>query len=213
MTDRVQRTEAFLRKTLFSADSISRTSSEQTMYRFEHSLRVAALGQRVARAEGLDEEALAISCLLHDMAYSVYDPVLDWREHGRISAKLARPFVETLGFPVETQLAVLAGIALHVDLRAEPPYERTVFTQSVCDCDNIDRFDAHRLFDNLFDFDFRARTRQERLAFIRKQLRLAEGAEQFRMATPTAQALWLDRLAFQREYFTRLQTQIALAPD
>lgn len=213
MTDKIQKAEIYARSTLLSAESVVRTSPEQAMYRFEHSLRVAALGQKIARSEGMDEEALVVSCLLHDLAYSVYDPALDWREHGRMSATLARPFVKTLDFPAKTETDILAGIALHVDLRAELPYEKTVFSQSVCDCDNMDRFDAHRIFDILLDFDFRKHTREDQLAFIGEKLRQAAEAEQFHMATPTAQALWADRLAFQREYFTRLKSQTALAPD
>lgn len=44
------------------------------------------------------------------------------------------------------------------------------------------RFNAHRIFDILLDLDFRARTREERLAFIGEKLHMAVEAEHFHMA-------------------------------
>ena len=177
-------------------------------YRAEHSLRAASLGRLVARAEDLHEEALVVALLLHDTAYAVLQPTDEWREHGRMGARLVRPFVESLGFDEQDTADILAGIALHVDMQADFPCEKTVTARSVCDCDNIDRFDVFRQPLVLSEARFDELTTDERVAFCDERLRQAEGAAYFPLATETARALWADRMAFQRDYFTRLRAQL-----
>ena len=40
-------------------------------YRINHSIRTANIGRLIAKEEGMNEEALAIGCLLHDISYAL----------------------------------------------------------------------------------------------------------------------------------------------
>ena len=98
MTRRIQMTEAFLREKLGQENPYYTEHPESRLYRLEHTFRVARTGAAIARAEGMDEEAMTIACLLHDVSYCY--PLLDresWQDHGRLSARIARPFLERLG--------------------------------------------------------------------------------------------------------------------
>ena len=177
-------------------------------YRVEHSLRVASLARQLARAEGLNAEVLVIACLLHDVAYAELGPQDDWREHGRMGARMVRPFVGSLGFDRQDTADILAGIALHVDMCADFPCEKTVTARSVCDCDNIDRFDVFRQPLVLHEAHFDELDTAGRIAFCDERLRQTESTAYFPLATETARVLWADRMDFQREYFTRLRAQL-----
>ena len=53
-------------------------------YRINHSIRTANIGRVIARAEGMNEEALAIGCLLHDISYALdFTCKEDIINHGR----------------------------------------------------------------------------------------------------------------------------------
>lgn len=207
MTEREAAAKRYMEETLLGPDC-QNPDRARMRYRVEHSLRAASLGRQLARAEGLHEEALVVALLLHDIAYAVLRPSDDWREHGRMGARLVRPFVESLGFDARDTADILAGIALHVDMRADFPCEKTVTARSVCDCDNIDRFGVFRQPLVLQEAHFDELDTAGRIAFCNERLRQAEEAAFFPLATETAKALWADRMAFQREYFTRLKTQL-----
>ena len=56
----------FLKETLAGGKYMQDNPYEH-FYRYEHTTRVAAFGREIARAESLDEEALVIGCILHDV--------------------------------------------------------------------------------------------------------------------------------------------------
>lgn len=68
MTENIRKTEAFIKERFLSD---AKGDQFDWTYRYEHSLRTAAIGQRIAREEGLNEEALIIACLLHDIGYII----------------------------------------------------------------------------------------------------------------------------------------------
>ena len=68
MTGRIEKTKAFLLQKFDENPRYIECKAEKD-YRIEHTMRVANLGKRIAEAEGLDTEALAIACLLHDVSY------------------------------------------------------------------------------------------------------------------------------------------------
>ena len=91
MTERIIKTEIFLREKLKESPYFAE-HPEAGAYRLEHTFRVARIGASIARAEGMDEEAMTIACLLHDVSYChVMPDQASWREHGRVSARIARP--------------------------------------------------------------------------------------------------------------------------
>ena len=198
----------FLRERFLSSDAMDPAARS---YRFRHTLRVAELGRRIARAEGLSEDALVVGCLLHDLAYSEVMPdEAAWRGHGRRSAALARPFVETLALPVADREALLFGIAIHVDDVSGFPGERSPLACSIGDCDNLDRFDVYRVYEQLERVGFSTLDADAQRAFVAKAQAHLRHCENAPVSTATARALWQDRLAFQNEFYRRLSAQLAL---
>lgn len=198
----------FLRERFLSSDAMDAAARS---YRFRHTLRVAELGRRIARAEGLSEDALVVGCLLHDLAYSEVMPdEAAWRGHGRRSAALARPFVETLALPDADREALLFGIAIHVDDVSGFPGERSPLACSIGDCDNLDRFDVYRVYKQLERVGFSTLDADAQRAFVAKAQAHLRHCENAPVSTATARALWQDRLAFQNEFYRRLSAQLAL---
>ena len=198
----------FLRERFLSSDAMDAAARS---YRFRHTLRVAELGRRIARAEGLSEDALVVGCLLHDLAYSEVMPdEAAWRGHGRRSAALARPFVETLALPDADREALLFGIAIHVDDVSCFPGERSPLACSIGDCDNLDRFDVYRVYEQLERVGFSTLDADAQRAFVAKAQAHLRHCENAPVSTATARALWQDRLAFQNEFYRRLSAQLAL---
>lgn len=198
----------FLRERFLSSDAMDAAARS---YRFRHTLRVAELGRRIARAEGLSEDALVVGCLLHDLAYSEVMPdEAAWRGHGRRSAALARPFVETLALPDADREALLFGIAIHVDDVSGFPSERSPLACSIGDCDNLDRFDVYRVYEQLERVGFSTLDADAQRAFVAKAQAHLRHCENAPVSTATARALWQDRLAFQNEFYRRLSAQLAL---
>ena len=198
----------FLRERFLSSDAMDAAARS---YRFRHTLRVAELGRRIARAEGLSEDALVVGCLLHDLAYSEVMPdEAAWRGHGRRSAALARPFVETLALPDADREALLFGIAIHVDDVSGFPGERSPLACSIGDCDNLDRFDVYRVNEQLERVGFSTLDADAQRAFVAKAQAHLRHCENAPVSTATARALWQDRLAFQNEFYRRLSAQLAL---
>lgn len=198
----------FLRERFLPSDAMDAAARS---YRFRHTLRVAELGRRIARAEGLSEDALVVGCLLHDLAYSEVMPdEAAWRGHGRRSAALARPFVETLALPDADREALLFGIAIHVDDVSGFPGERSPLACSIGDCDNLDRFDVYRVYEQLERVGFSTLDADAQRAFVAKAQAHLRHCENAPVSTATARALWQDRLAFQNEFYRRLSAQLAL---
>ena len=111
MTENIRKTACFLREKLAE-------NPGNGDYRLAHTMRVARIGAAIARAEGLDEEAMTVACLLHDISYCrPFTGEADWKDHGRASAAIARPFLETLALTEAQRAAILYGIAAHVDDR------------------------------------------------------------------------------------------------
>src|SRR5699024_7343292 len=156
MTEKIKKTEAFLREKLKESPYFQE-HPEAGAYRLEHTFRVARIGMSIARAEGMDPEAMAMACLLHDVSYcrwSAASTQEDWLNHGRESARIARPFLESLGLPPDVIGEICYGVAIHVDDKADFPGEATAFARTVGDADNIDRFDVYRLYETLETMSF-----------------------------------------------------------
>jgi putative nucleotidyltransferase with HDIG domain len=206
MTENIRKTARFIKEKFMEADG---RNDFDGRYRYEHTLRVAGIGQTIARAEGLDEEALVLACLLHDIGYVDCKTKEDHDVHGRLSARIAREYLTSVGLEADRLETICYGIKIHTE--AEEEYERTPtpFEMSVADADNIDRFDAYRLYINLQYFY----GTDEKTPW-----QLTEGAAQrverygryidMKCGTGTAARLWKDRIGFQLEYFRRLKTQM-----
>ena len=209
MTERIEKTYAFLKEG-FGSNNYFKEHPSEGAYRLEHSVRVAHLCRDIARAEGMDEEAATIAGLLHDVAYGQdWEEGYDWSNHGRDGAKIARPFLESLGLDGETVNDICYAIAIHVDDKADFEGRRTPFTETVGDADNIDRFDAYRVYESVrWQMRPEEHSRGENLEWLRGRLSRLEQLRDMKLGTPTAAALWKEKVDFQMDFFGRLLAQM-----
>lgn len=203
----IQKTETFL-KEQFEGCAYYKEHPDEKAYRIQHSYRAAHNAREIARAEGLDEEGLIIGALLHDVGYCFMPFENGWQEHGRLSAKLARPFLEGLGLGEERVREICYGIAIHADGKADFPGERTPFALSISDADDADRFDAYRIYETMeyyrfsvLDLEEKRKWLGERLDWIRRRLEVKAGTE-------TGGRMIAERLLYQRAYYERVLGQL-----
>lgn len=178
-------------------------------YRYEHSLRVASIALDIAKKEGLDEDRCYIGALLHDLGYSVpYDNPKEYVNHGRIGAKLARPFLESLGYSEEEVNEICYGIAIHVDDKADFEGKRTALAVTIGDADNIDRYDAFRIYDKLTWVDYKNLSLEKQREHVDTVLSSLNKYLDYECATRTATLMWKEKISFQLEFYNRLKKQI-----
>jgi len=205
--ERIERTEAFL-KAVFAESSCLQQNPADRDYRLEHSYLVANIAKGIAEAEGFDVTQAVIAGLLHDIAYcEPMETREDWRNHGRRSAALARPFLEQLGYSSDDVNAMCYAIAIHVDNEADFTWERTAFSETVGDADNIDRYDAYRIYEGLFYQKFRELSLDEKKENVASTLKRLKELKEEKFGTAAAQRLWEQRLDFNIVFYEKLQVQ------
>lgn len=203
MTNNELKAIEFLRHQIWSHSEVNESAKS---YRFEHSLRVAEIGRRIASSEGLNLEALALGCILHDVG--TFDSLEIPKDHGRVSAKISREFLNTLDLSKERIEEICYGIAIHVDDKADFDGKRTALNESIGDCDNIDRFDVYRIYGNLLYLKFEDMTLEEKLNHVNKVISKLRGYYEMQFATKTATTMWIEKLDFQIEFYERLKVQL-----
>ncbi len=208
--NRVEATLAYLQQEFEKSPYLAAHSYQKT-YRLDHTMRVTNIGKRIAREEGLDEEAMTIACLLHDLSYcQEFGSNEEWLEHGRISAKLAEPFLKTLYLPEETVAEIFKGIAVHMD----DPYQiehESVFVRTIGNADNIDRIGVWRLQESLQQQKFLELPFLEQKKYLAQNIKDYKGLLQLPMATGTAEEMWKDSVEFRIHYYKRLYRQLELS--
>ena len=205
----IQKTEVFLKEQFDGCDYYKEHSADKE-YRLQHSYRVAHNAGEIAREEGLDEEELIIGALLHDVGYCMCteDNWPDWQEHGRISARIARPFLEQLGLERERVQEICYGIAIHVDGNADFLGEKTPFACSISDADDVDHFDAYRIYDAMAYADFRNLKLADKKKWLFEKLDWIQHRMGEKYGTKTGQRMITERLLYQRQYYERLLEQM-----
>ena len=204
----IEKTKAFLIKA-FDDSVYYIDKQDEKNYRLNHTFRVANIGKRIAAKEDINEEALVIGCLLHDLSY-----VLDFKtkeehiNHGRTSAKMAREFVYSLDMKQHLKDELLYGIAIHVDDKSDFEGNRTVLAETISECDNIDRFDKYRLYEALLYSELTKKTLDEQLEFCKSKIDRLHEIKKYVFKTTTSNNLWQSNLDYQIEYFTLLQKQL-----
>lgn len=203
MTNNEMKAVEFLKEQLWKHDEIVEDSK---IYRYEHSMRVAEIGRKIAKAEGLNEEALVLGCILHDVG--TYDSLENTDDHGRVSAKISRKFLQSLNLSSEIIEEICYGIAMHADGNAGYEGEITALNKSIANSDNIDRFDAYRIFDLLRYMKFHEMTLADQLVYVDKFLTKLNKYRNVKFATKTGTDMWVDKICFQIEFFERLKAQL-----
>ncbi len=204
----IQKTEQFLKDT-FRSSIYLQEHPDELEYRQEHSYRVANIGKQIAEAEGFDVTDMVIACLLHDISYC---QEMTTREeqmgHGRAAAQIARPFLARLGLPLERMNTILYAIAIHVDENSDFEWKRTLFTESVGDADNIDRFDVYRIYETLEYNQFRKLSLADKTEQVTSTLERLQKLLDIKFATNTAVELWCQRIDYYISFYNKLLSQL-----
>lgn len=204
----ISKTEAFLKET-FAASTYLQSNPTDRDYRLEHSYRVANIAKAIAEAEGFDVTYAVIAGLLHDIAYCEEMVTREDRmNHGRRSAALARPFLESLGLSADAVNEICYGIAIHVDDEADFEWERTPFCETVGDADNIDRFDAYRIYETLEYLKFSQMRLDEKMDKVNTTIEKLIRFKEMKLGTVTAKNLWLQRLDYYIGFYEKLKAQL-----
>ena len=204
----IQRTEEFLKAKLQESAYFTEHPAAGE-YRLQHSYRVANIGKEIAEKEGFDVTETVIACLLHDVSYCVdFKEENDWLDHGRNAAKIARPFLEELGLKKERIDDICYGIAIHVDDKADFPGERTPFAESIGDADNIDRFDAYRIYETLQHNKFSELSYEEKKEKVATTLEKLRKNYDMKLGTKTAEEIWKQRIAYYVSFYEKLDSQL-----
>lgn len=204
----IKKTEKFLEET-FAKSAYLQKNPKDKNYRLEHSYRVANIAKIIAQAEGFNATYATIAGLLHDIAYcEEMNSREDWANHGRRSAALARPFLESLDLPTAAVNEICYGIAIHVDDSADFEWERTPFCETVGDADNIDRFDAYRIYETLEHLKFSEMNLDSKREKVDSTIEKLNGFKEMKLGTVTAKALWLERLGYYIGFYEKLKVQL-----
>ena len=204
----ITKTESFLKDTFANSDWLSANHTDRD-YRLEHSYRVANITKTIAEAEGFDVTYAVIAGLLHDIAYCEEMATREDRmNHGRRSAAIARPFLESLGLPADAVNEICYGIAIHVDDEADFEWERTPFCETVGDADNIDRFDVYRIYESLQWMQFSEMPLAQKQSQVDSIIDKLTRYKDMKLGTETAKKLWIERLDYQLGFYDRLKAQL-----
>ena len=204
----IAKTEAFLKDT-FTASTYLRSHPADRDYRLAHSYRVANIAKAIAEAEGFNVTYAVIAGLLHDIAYCEEMVSREDRmNHGRRSAAIARPFLESLGLPADAVNEICYGIAIHVDDEADFEWERTPFCETVGDADNIDRFDAYRIYETLEYLKFSEMRLEDKCEKVAATIDKLNRFKEMKLGTATAKNLWLQRLDYYIGFYDKLKAQL-----
>ncbi len=200
--------EAFLKET-FAASTYLEANPTQRDYRLQHSYRVSNIAKNIAEAEGFDVTYAVIAGLLHDIAYCEEMATReDWKNHGRRGAAIARPFLESLGLPMDAVNEICYGIAIHVDDEADFEWDRTPFAETVGDADNIDRFDAYRIYETLEHNKFSEMSLESKKETVATTIEKLTRFKDMKFGTQAANKLWLQRLDYYIDFYERLRAQL-----
>lgn len=207
-TEMIAKTEAFL-KDSFAASTYLQSHPTDRDYRLEHSYRVANIAKAIAEAEGFNVTYAVIAGLLHDIAYCEEMVTREERmNHGRRSAAIARPFLENLGLPADAVNEICYGIAIHVDDEADFEWKRTPFCETVGDADNIDRFDAYRIYETLEYIRFSEMSLDEKREKVASTIEKLTRFKEMKLGTETAKQLWIQRLDYYIGFYQKLKIQL-----
>ena len=207
-TEMITKTEAFLKET-FAASTYLQDNPTERDYRLEHSYRVANIAKAIAEAEGFDVTNAVIAGLLHDIAYCEEMVTREDRmNHGRRSAAIARPFLESLGLCADAVNEICYGIAIHVDDEADFEWDRTPFCETVGDADNIDRFDAYRIYETLEYLSFSKMNLDDKREKVGSTIEKLNRFKEMKLGTVTAKNLWIQWLDYYIGFYEKLKAQL-----
>jgi uncharacterized protein len=188
------------------------------VHAFDHILRVLALAERIARAEGADLEIVRAAVLLHDAAGAAPG---ERASHHEAGADFARGVLETEGWPAERVEAVQHCIRAHRFRGTEAP--RTLEAQILFDADKLDVLGAIGAARTVA---FAALAGQPLIGVVSKQFKATGEKEpgephtpyheflfklsriKDRLYTPTARGIAAERHEYLAGFFERLAREV-----
>ena len=180
-------------------------------YRYEHSLRVALWGKRIAEGEGWDSEPLVMACLLHDIGYPECRTVADFDKHAVVSAEVAEKFLKRIQYDTFLSNSICNAIAIH-DRWSDVPTDATPFELSVRDADDLDRFDMMRLCLSGAK-DIGERSASDLIDICEERLNSLIDWENRICGTTTAKMFWEDELRIRRQLYESVKSQMQGSVD
>ena len=175
-------------------------------YRYEHSLRVALWGKRIAEGEGWDSEPLIMACLLHDTGYPFCETMEEWNMHPTYGAEVAQLFLEKIGYDEELTERICQAIRIH-DKWNDVPEEATPFELSVRDADDLDRFDIMRVC-MIGRSDIGERSARELIEVCENRQRTLTDWQDRICGTDAAKVFWEEKLQMRRQFYEALQAEM-----
>lgn len=175
-------------------------------YRYEHSLRVALWGKRIAEAENWDSEPLVMACLLHDTGYLFCETMEEWNMHPAYGAEVARLFLVKIGYYEKLTENICQAIRIH-DKWNDVPEDATPFELSVRDADDLDRFDIMRVC-MIGQSDIGERSARELIEVCEKRQQTLMDWQDRVCGTDTAKAFWEEKLQMRRRFYEALQEEM-----
>lgn len=190
----------------------------ESAHDFDHVLRVLALAEKLARAEGADLDIVRAAVLLHDIARA--DEDMTGGDHATMAADRAREILSTHGVAPEKIDAIVHAIAAHRFRTNAPP--QTLEAKILFDADKLDSIGAvgvartyqvsgalnQRLWSEVLP-DALA-TRQQRnsnhSAYAEFVVKLSKVRD--RLFTATARQIAAERHAYMADFFARLEKEI-----
>jgi len=182
----------------------------ECVHDFDHILRVLALAERIARAEGADLSIVRAAALLHDWGREVAEA--QGQDHALSAAERARDWLLARGADPAWTQAVCYAIACH--RYRSGPLPATLEAQVLFDADKLDAIGAigiarayaygGRYGQRLYDAPGAASAEhspQREFAIKLSQIR-------DRLFTATARAIAAERHAFMESFFARLEAEI-----
>ena len=100
------------------------------------------------------------------------------------------------------------GIAIHVDDKADFQWERTPFCETVGDADNIDRFDAYRIYETLEYLSFSKMSLNDKWEKVISTIDRLTKYKEMKLGTVTAKNLWIQRLDYYIGFYEKLKAQL-----
>lgn len=181
------------------------------LYRYEHTLRVTAIGQKIARKEALPEVPLMIACMLHDVGYPECSNMEELKCHPAISAEIAEQYLQKIQYEQSMTESICRAISIH-DVVENLPEWATPLELSVRDADDIDRFDEMRMC-ILGYHDIGERSAEEIIEICHKRLELAGGSRNRVCGTNTAKKMWLEQVKLHENFYRGLLEQMQLTGE
>lgn len=176
------------------------------VYRYEHSLRVAYWGSKIAQEEGWDEEPLVMACLLHDVGYPLLRDFEEWPKHPGLSAEIAEKFLAQIGYEKALSKSICKAIRIH-DRWNDFPEDSTPFELSVRDADDLDRFDVMRIC-MIGRSDIGELSTEELITVCDKRLATLKGHYERVCGSETAKVLWKERVKMREQFYIDLKKQM-----